>query len=288
MTPFRHSKAVTQIPVRFPYQSYFDGALLERAILNQAPGSPIVVSTLQKSQTPGVGVALHPTSESPVAIRFRGGQADSAEVILTPGQRLNVGTFESFEWGLPFGWLGGGTSLLYVLHNPEAFVDFPASAPAPILFQRTRIQVGPVDGATPRINWPNAFPWDSAINGTDNNPQGGSGIVNVSPSYVMCRLRTVLAAPTTLSFYWQGTDDIDTLDDGITIDTNNVIEVDVSFPAVPLTSVLFPNPWPVAYFKEEISRFAGPFTMLTVEDNNPGSPLAGGASIDVVRYGVLG
>lgn len=287
MATQKSTRAVTQVPVRFPYQSYFDNVLLQGAILNQAQGSPIVASTRQVAQTPGVGVALHSSSESPIAIRFKGGQADSAEVILTPGQRLHVGSFESFEWGLPFGWLGGGTSVLYILHNDQSYVDFQASPPSPIPYHRVQIQViatgaWPPAGA-PVPNWPNAFPWDSAIRGVDANPQGGAAIINVSPSYALFRLRGSLVAPTVLSLLWRQADDLDTGADGLTLDplAGNT-ELELPFPSVPVGSAAFP----IAILQSEFAHIAGPFTNLTIVDFNAGSPL-NGIFVDIVRYGTL-
>jgi hypothetical protein len=276
-----HARAVTQVPARFAFQSYFSNALSATAILNQASGSSIVASTKQSAQTPGVGVALHASSKSPVAIRFHGGNADSAEVILVPGQRLDVGAFDSFDWGLPFGWLGGGTVLLYVIHRPDAFVDL-GGKPGPIPLQRLRLTIGNAFPGVLVANWPAAFPWGGAVYGTDLTPQAGSPIVNVQPTRTALRLRSALAAPTTLAFVWRGDDDFDTGANGLTVATADLTTADVSFPSVPAGSGAFPFAW----LPTEISVLGGDSTCVTVIDANVGAPL-NGAFIDVVRYGML-
>lgn len=267
------TRSVTQIPRTFPFQSYFDSLLLERAILAQPQGAAIIPATKAHSQTPGVGVTLHPSSESPVAIRFRGGDTDSSEIILTPGQTVIVGNFTSFDWGLPFGWLGGGTVLLYVMHRPDAMIAFPGGPAAPIPFHRARLIIG----ARTAPNLPMSFPWPSATSGTGPTPQSGSPIVNVTPTATLFRLRSSIIAPTTLSAIWWATDvfDVDATGGGIVEAT----EIDLSFPAVTVGS------FPIAWLQPDLARIGGDVAYLQITD--PTAALTG-AYVDMIRYGTIG
>ncbi len=188
--------ALTQ---RFEYQSYFDDTLLEKAILLQSPNEPIINSTKKSSNVSGYSFGLHPSSQSPVAVRpIVGGQAASAQaVILKPGQiyrphgRLGKpGHFSGFEWGLPYGWLGGGVCTLYVFPSPDADVSWPGDAE--LLFHRQRMKIlAPADVPAAALkNWPLRFPWTQALRGSTSIPQKGAAIVSISnPTRVLLSLR---------------------------------------------------------------------------------------------------
>lgn len=273
----RTDKAITQIPAAFAYQSYFDNALLQNAILDQMPGASIVDSTLQTADVEGVGVGLHPCSASPVAIRFKGGDSDSAEVILTPGQVVDVGEFSSFEWGLPFGWLGGGTSVLYVKHRPEARILFPDTAPE-VAFHRTRMVIdGDFTGAL-RQNWPGTFPWQAAVS-ANAVPQQGAPIISIEPGAVLFRLRVAMTTPATLYLRFRGIDEFDVDVTGALGTTDETV--------IPLAFNGVPSGFPLAWIQPEIARLVSSAGGLNIVDDANTNALSG-SFIDVVRYGRMG
>jgi hypothetical protein len=278
-------KSITQIPAAYPFQSYFDSALLQTALLQQAMGASIVASTLQSAQSKGVGVALHAQSDTPVAFRFRGGDADSAEIIVAPGQKMLVGSFDTFDYGLPFGWLGGGTALIYVIHHTGADYDLGGGGRSPIIFQRQRmiIDSGLAPAVWPgtfRANWPRTFPWPSATMGAAGTPQTGAALLDVEPEIVILRLRASPAAAVTLSLVWRGTDDLD-IDGAGALNVTDFSSVDVSFPAVPAGSGVFP----LITLPAEIHRLACAAGGVNFVD--PTGALEG-SFIDIVRYARLG
>ncbi len=208
----------------FPLQSYLDDTLLEKALLIQTPNEPIVRSTLQKANVGGYAFGLHPSSQTPVAVRpIVGGQTASPQaVILRPGQIYRPhgrpgnkpGHFSGFEWGLPFGWLGGGVATLYVFPSPDADVAWPGDAE--VMFHRFRARiVAPaslVTLAAALNNWPLRFPWTQAVRGAASIGQEGAAIVSISnPTRVMMSLRlNAMAATGDMRMILQGSDDLDT------------------------------------------------------------------------------
>lgn len=267
---------VTQVSQRFAYQSYFDNALLHNALADQGVGEPIIVSTKKVSQTPGYVVGLHPSSESPIAIRFSGGDASDSQFVITPGQTLAPGFFETFEYGLPFGWLGGGNALIYVGHRPDVRFDFP-SVKRSVPFHRARMVVDAAFPGTLRRNWPDAFPWPNAFAGAGLRPQGAGRVVSIRPAAAMFRLRVALAMPLTLNLIFRAVDVLDTNSAGVVSDTQ-LSTYDLSFPAVPVGS----NAYPVAWLPEEIAALVGAGASLNIVDP---SGEVDGEFVDVVRYG---
>lgn len=190
----------------FAYQSYFDDTALERAILEQQPGKPIVASTEKLEQVGGYGLGLHPNSETPICVEIRGGKAGGGTkpIILKPGQVVwpsGSGGFDGFSWGLPFGWLGGGLAQLVVFQSPEADVQWGAAGE--IVFQRVRIAITPVANITAatlnnaRKNWPSRFPWTQALRGTGNVNQKGTpqlAIVEATRTLMTLRGKTSIGA----------------------------------------------------------------------------------------------
>lgn len=282
-------KAITEMGATFVYQSYFDSARLGRAILPQTVANTIVDSTLRVAQVPGIGVALHPCSQSPVAIRFHGDRVDSAVVHLTPGQSMKVGPFTQFDWGLPFGWLGGGPVILYVLHTDEVEAGF-AQSHSPIIFHRVRAIVedgsgGPIAVPTAAaINWPLAFPWSNALrnDGAGNlTPQRSAPLFQVIPDVVLMQYRAALAAPLDLVIQFSNVDpfDLQSPPDQAAGYSNGLHLHPVTFPAVaapigPLASL--------AWLPQEVARMAGDFAEFHLLD--PTNTVTG-AFVDVVRYG---
>ena len=282
------TRSITQIPANFVLQSYLDATLLEQAILPQALGHPIVDSTRLYGQTPGVGVALHPCSNSPVAIKFKGGSADSAVVTLTPGEQMIVGDFKEFEWGLPYGWLGGGSVTLYVLHKPEARLDFAGGGPSSALFHRLCIPVViPAEiPADPNPNWPGTFPWPFAFSSTPPltaAPQPGAPVIAIQPDYVMFRLVTVaaLAAPVTITLIWFDIDDVNENAAGVVV-AGQSMSFDIVFPASLTTQS-------IAWIPRELAALVGEIGAASIIAVDVASVLGANlVELDALRYGRLG
>ncbi len=212
----------------FSYQSYFDSTLLEKALFRQNVNEPIVASTLSEAvQTNGYGLALHPSSETPVAVQFMTGAQQGAsttyrlkpgEVIRPQGTEMNEdGSFSGFYWGLPFGWLGGGAAMLVVLRSPDSRVEW-ASEHAEVAYHRIRLQIvapaalpvaaGAYSGA---LNWPQRFPWPAATFGTSGLSQRGQPALSIAPTRTALSLRlatvTIAGANTAaMRMYWVGAD----------------------------------------------------------------------------------
>lgn len=277
-------KAITQLAATYTFQSYFDSALLQNAILPQTVGNPIVDSTRQYAQNPGMGVALHPASQSPVAIKFKGGDADSAVIHLTPGQKIFPGDFSSFDWGLPFGWLGGGAVILYVLNGKGADVEFPQSN-APIVFHRVRVPIKNATVAAPGApNWPRSFPWSNANRGTGGGnatPQRSSPLFMIHPDVVKMQFTgTGVVLPVDLNMEIINSDgfDLRSPPDQVAGYANGVHWWPVSFPAA-----LGPNVAQVVWLEDKIARLAGDSAAVNFID--PAGALGDTAFVDCVRWG---
>lgn len=275
-------RSITQLATTFPFQSYFDSVLQQDAILGQSAGNPIVDSTRLLAQTPGYGVALHPASRAPVAIRFKGGSADSSIVFLSPGQIVRAGDFTEFEWGLPFGWLGGGPVTLLVLNSEVADVRFPQSNVS-LPFHRTRLPILAAIPGSPVYNWPIAFPWSNAMGGVI--PQGASPAFNLEPTSTLMRLRFALssaspAVPATFTLVWTGTDVLDQNSDG-TINVTDETTYDVTFS--PVSDGLAAD-YSTAWLPTDLARLGGDYSSLYVIDK---TGLYTSAFVDVVRFGRL-
>lgn len=212
---------------RFPFQSYFDSGLLERALLQQSKNEPIVNSLtpavglaktpMIQTGVPGYCIGLHPSSQTPVAVQpLVGGQATSPQaIILKPGQIYRPhghlgknGNFSGVNWGIPFGWLGGGVATLYVFSSPDADVAWPGNKE--VIFHRQRAQILSCAGAPAAApsNWPTTFPWLGATRGTID--QSGASIISLEPTRTLMSLRLgTLAAPAEMRVEIQGSDDFD-------------------------------------------------------------------------------
>lgn len=205
----------------FTHQSYFDDTLLEKALLTQSQNEPIVGSTRRREEIGGYSFGLHPSSQAPVAIQPRvGGQAASPQaIILKPGQVYRphgrtdgrVGNFSGFDWGLPFGWLGGGLCTLYVFPSSDADVVWPGDAE--VLFHRQRMQIVAPAGlpANALKNWPLRFPWTQALRGASSLTQAGAAIISISrPTRALLSLRLAsLALPATMRMLAHESNDLD-------------------------------------------------------------------------------
>lgn len=212
-----------EVTEKFLYQSYFDTTLGPQALLSQSPGDPIVGSTLKTQQVTGYAVGLAPWSQAPIAISFftGGQQGGSSPYRLAPGEVVRPhgkpgeksGAFSGFQFGLPYGWLGGGSVTLIVMRTPDAQVCWNSSPE--IIFHRIRLPI--IDATTIPTsttvvpNWPLRFPWPYAVSGTNNLTQRGQPAMGVTPTKVALRLRDsdLSAGPANMRVLMYGTNDFD-------------------------------------------------------------------------------
>jgi hypothetical protein len=271
-------RAISQIPVNFAFQSYFDDTLLQKAILEQAPGEGIVPSTLKRSQDKGNVVGLGGTSDCPLAIRFRGGR-DSAPIILRPGQVIRPGRFDGFDYGLPFGWLGGGLAVLFVGHEEDVDSYIGAARPE-IIFHRTRLKIV-ADAVTPTLvkNWPLRFPWTQAVRGASSSNQNGAPLLTVEPTRTLLRLRMNDIVGHTVRLIFRGSHDFDQ-DSAGAVGTTDQEYVDLTFPA---NGAPTSTPYPMVELPAAFARLA--CDEGGVSATNLGVAALTDQYIDVVRYG---
>lgn len=297
-----------QLTNLFKYQSYYDSTLLEAAMLEQSLNEPIVRSTLRRENVGGYSFGLHPSSQTLIAIQpILGGQKESPQaVVLRPGQiyRPNgrptdePGFFSGFNWGLPFGWLGGGLATLYVFPSADADVAWPGNAE--ILFHRQRMLVyGPSNAASipggvgtgrAPYNWPLRFPWPNAVRGATQLSQRGSPSVSISdPTRIMMSLRTpALANPVSMRIYFQSTNDLDLDSAGAPILTQvrfiDYVWGSYAAPnaALGVNAPNFVTQFPVAELTGEICRLAADDGGILLWDD---SDTLTGLFVDIARYG---
>jgi len=285
---------VQQISRVFAYQSYFDNTLLETALLVQKPGEPIVTSTKKEEQIPGYAIALHPSSQTPIALEFKvGAQGSSSQAItLKPGQLVRPhgllpgvkqGGFSGFAWGLPFGWLGGGLATILVFQTPDAYVHWTEETE--VIFHRARFQILAPAGVTDpfRKNWPLRFPWSQALQGATSYNQRGQPVIGVTPTRTLWSLRLeTLADPAEMRVYWQGSNDF-----GIG-STGAIIAAEASY----IAKIWGTRTGLLAGFAEyEVEEVAGPLARIAADDGGV-QMVSDDADIqdlfvDVVRYGKL-
>lgn len=281
----------------FTFQSYFDSTLLQNAILAQPPNELIVPSTKTKSQVSGYGLGLHPSSECPVAVRFQTGAQQGASQVyhLKPGQvirphgsmRGEAGSFSGFEWGLPFGWLGGGAATIVVMRTPDADVFWTGNPE--IIFHRQRMLIYapaavPVAASIP-LNWPKRFPWPNAIYGANNIQQSGRAALSVTPTRTALRLRvSTLAAVNTMRVLFCGTNDW-SQDSAGAVSLADVSYTDVVWGTFDQGGIGTPGThYPTQVYTGELERFAADDGGVVFAD------LTGdidGEYVDVIRYGTL-
>ncbi len=285
--------AVTSL---FNYQSYFDSTLLQKALLLQSTNEPIVDSTKLRAEIGGYSFGLHPSSQTPIAIQPRvGGSAAAPQaVILHPGQIYRPhgrthgnasGNFSGFDWGLPFGWLGGGVATLYVFPSSDADVAWPGNAE--VIYHRQRMVI--VNAATlptdaPK-NWPLRFPWTRAARGASSIPQSGAAIISIAePTRNMMVLRSAsLAAPADMRMVIQESNDFG-LDS-----TGAVIAAEALFDTVTWGSYAaaggagnLSTQYPVVQYDGPLVRLAADDGGVTLQDMT-GTLV--GLFVDVTRYG---
>lgn len=157
----------------------------------QPPGNQIVPSTEKKwSSGAGYGILNEATSMAPVAITFFGEQATSP-FILRPGEAIYPGKFDSFAYGLPFGWPGGGTVMLKVALTKDVRFSVPSARPE-IPYWRVILKVEADASPLPALkrNWPSKFPWEYAL-GQSGAAQNGTPAIHVEPTRTLLFLPTV-------------------------------------------------------------------------------------------------
>lgn len=292
------------LPVSFTLQSYLDNSFENltptpgNAILEQPTNRGIVDSTLKQYQAGGFAVGLAPWSESPMSVIFR--KPDSAALVLRPGHILvpyPKGFTGGFDYGLPFGWLGGGLSALYVFRSRDSLPDWSGTQKE-VLFHRFRTKIittSLTQPAVQRRNWPTRFPWMQSWrgNGTNAENQTGKPIVSVKPTRTLLRLNGAIPMPAGLPtriVFW-GTDDFDADSTG-TPSANQNVFYDFTWPAN-----LGPGPGmaahsPVVVLPPEIAALASNTYGVTFEVEAGSALLTAAegpaaATIDVLRYGTL-
>jgi hypothetical protein len=284
----------------FGFQSYYDNAGLQNALQQQSQNELIVnnsVSPAQQINIPGYTFGLHPSSQTPVAVQpLVAGQTTSPQpIVLRPGQIYRPhgrpwgvsGNFSGLNWGLPFGWLGGGLATLYVFPSPDADVAWPGDAE--VLFHRQRMLIA--DPAAPPANapknWPLRFPWTQAVRVGTISQKGLPTIAISRPTKILMSLRlNTLAAPATVRFDIQSSNDFD-------LDINNaVIATPVRFIDYTWGSYApsgaagnFANEFPVVEAPTELVRLAADDGGVQLFDTSGGSLV--GAYIDIARYGMI-
>ncbi len=283
----------------FKYQSYYDNTLLEAALLTQSQNEPIVGSTKRPEEIGGYSFGLHPSSQTPIAIQPRvGGQTASPQaIILQPGQIYRphgrtdgraAGNFSGFDWGLPFGWLGGGQALLYVFPSSDADVAWPGNAE--VLFHRQRMRIV-APGALPaaaRKNWPLRFPWTQAVRGATAISQAGAALVTIAePTRVMMSLRlAVLAAAGDMRMILQSSNDFDLDSAGAVVLTGPRFDSYTwgTYVANGGAGNLATN-YPVVEYNGPLARLAADDGGVCLVDMSAGTLTD--AYVDIARYGRL-
>jgi len=197
----------------FAFQSEIDPIYLEYGIHEQKAGQPIVLP--QQGQDSGYGLALAPWSETPIAVRFRssGQSVGSSVFILRPGDVVfpsRSRPFSGFEWGLPFGWLGGGLASIAILPSPETDIGW-GGVRRELLFQRFQTSIlaaaslvndAAMTGAL-KYNWPLRFPFvqQRREDATATYDQSGTPTLAVEPTRTQLILHATngaLANPATM------------------------------------------------------------------------------------------
>lgn len=302
--------AANQISETFPYQSYYDTTLLEKAVLEQAPNNPIIQSTYRQQQLSGYAIGNHPDSQSPVAVTFEGNghQAGTATHIIPPGgivrptagTKLGSDSFQSFSWGLPFGWLGGGTITIVVFQTKDSWANWQERNQ--VLFHRFTAQIkAPADipaaasitSQWPR-NWPMRFPSLLTRRGASAIPQGGAPQFAIrEPGRVEFNLRTVVGSDTSFKALFYHTTNFS---DELVATPNPIPITTVNIPVNSNTPTVFP-----AGYIENMGFLGPPILSGFGCDGRPGStasltggvlfvsedPALQGTYVDVARWGYL-
>lgn len=293
--------SIVHIPDFFPFQSYFNAAAEgttppSSAVLVQPSDDPIIPSTLRKrTGQSGYMLGLAPWSEAPVAVAFDLGPAGKASpIILKPGQVIAPASgqkFKGFDYGLPFGWLGGGAITLALLKTPDAKVDW-TGIQSEVLFHRfrTTILTGPIAANSLVPNWPNRFPWPALYRYDGANPpatQNAKAVISIAEvTRTLLRLNvgaTDITNDNACSMLFYGTDHFSIGADGITPVNTDEFFYDIQWPVNATVVVGARNP--LVFLPREIAAVAA--NTYGVRIYAPiGSALIG-KTVDICRYGRL-
>lgn len=298
-----------ELPLLFPYQSYFSDALGPFAIAAQPANQAIVPSTQPDKpvQVAGYALGLHPSSETPVAVQFFTGaqQGASATYRLKPGEIIRPhgrpkgigfsGQFSGFTYGLPFGWLGGGSALLVVFRTADATANWIDHNE--IVFHRVRLPIytpAELPALVPLdLNWPTRFPWPNAISkkaATAGITQRGQPALAMNPTRTLMRLRlgTIAdAAGASMRVYFRIADVLAQTNGEFSLDANDTAFTDYTWGSyAPQAGA--PAPYATA---NEMTFMTGELERLACND---GAIVLGsthaeliGQFVDFVRYGRL-
>lgn len=278
----------------FPLQSFFDNTQLNQAILTQDPNSP-TVAEVSNVNVSGRCVGLHPDSQCPVAVRLKS-QTGQVVATLTPGQVVNgliPDGFTSLDWGLPFGWPGGGLAKLVIADSDAPFVGWP-QVKTEVLLQRQRMQI--VADASPStspaasaVNWAGRFPMKNGYRyntGTPSSPipQSGSPEIAAEITRIVMRLRVNnLGAPATMRVLMRGIDDFDIGSDGSTISYTDLSTLDVQWPMQ--LAAQTSAPYPVIEIRDVPAALRGDSCVVTLSDAK--NAALTNAFVDVLTYGKI-
>ena len=159
---------IAQIVATFPAQVVIDPTSTTppgHYFLPQPPGDGVVPLTRKSwSAARGFCILNEPTSQVPVAIEFFGKQS-AAVFVLRPGEAIYPGEFDSFNYGIPFGWAGGGVAMLKIGLGRDVRFDTGGASRPEIVYWRTALKVEADAGPLPTLkrNWPSKFPWEYAF-----------------------------------------------------------------------------------------------------------------------------
>lgn len=288
---------IVQFSEQFPLQSYFDAAAElttppSTAALSQPTNNAIVQSTFKsKPNQAGYAIGLAPWSQAPVALVVNFGEGgNSATVLLKPGQVFRPNgsqRFQGFNYGLPYGWLGGGTVTLFLFKTPQAEVTWNGKQ-SEVLFHRLRTTILTAPAAAPSYkNWPNKFPWPAMYRYVAGGPQQSQ---QGQPTLVVSEVtRTQLVLNSTADFtgdnlatmFFWGTDDFSIGADGVTAVNTHNFATPVFFP----TGTDMQGGQPIVTLPREIAAQASNQWGISLVAPI-GSALIG-QTVDICRYGIL-
>jgi len=226
-----------------------------------------------------------------------GGEGSSAVVVVRPGETyVPAGDrpFKGFNYGLPFGWLGGGVVTFNIYKTPNARVDF-AAKPDKVLFHRfrTTILAAPVGPfvSPAYVNWPSKFPWAKVqrYEGVGNNPafQGTKPTMVIKEPEAVLRLNcgtTDIALGNVCRMVFFGTDAFGIGADGETANNADNLFYDLNWP-IPSLAGIGTDANPVIDLPMPIARLASNQWGVAIYAPT-GSPLIG-MTVDIARYGRL-
>lgn len=305
------SSGPQQITKIFPFQSYFDASFETltpkpgSALLSQVTNAGIIQSTLQdKQQTEAYAIGLAPWSDAPIAVRMQGKDQGglSTPIILRPGEIIapqglargeGFRTFRGLEWGLPFGWLGGGLVSLFFFKSPDSLPAWTYGAKEVCFhkFQTKIIAANAVPPSPMYTNWPTQFPWSKAYRGSGTSAldQTGTPNIAVKPTKTLIRLNGALDAAESCRIVFWGSDTFDQTSAGIpptgqpTITESGYWEF--TWPAT--TAGGWPGHQPILSLPDEVSAIAANAWGVTFEALAGSQLLTSELSVNVARYGLI-